>query len=435
MDPKAHIKGLYDEAATLHKTVQALLAEFEGKEMPAEKQAELDTALTGVEAKIAEAKRLERVMATGEFLNAPAGVPAGLFAGEKPQKRGADPVFKSLGDQLMAVKDLATGKRRDERLFEEKALGLNEEIGSEGGFLLRPAFSDELWQRVYEVGALASRARRFPFPAGSNTLTINAVDETSRVTGSRSGGVQSYWLAPGSTITPTKPKFRQIDLRAKKLASLYYATDEELADVTTLQATVSDFMTADMAWMLDEGILNGTGAGQPLGILNSPALVTIAKEAGQAGLTVVAENISKMWARCWARSRANAAWFINQDVEPQLDAMGLTVGLGGVPVYMPPGGIADAPYGRLKGRPVITIENCPTVGTVGDIVLADLSQYFLAEKAGIQMASSIHVQFLTDESAFRFTYRCDGVPAWNAALVPAKGTNSLSPFVALAVRA
>ena len=63
MDPKAHIKGLYDEAATLHKPVQALLAEFEGKEMPAEKQAELDTALTGVEAKIAEAKGLAEAQA------------------------------------------------------------------------------------------------------------------------------------------------------------------------------------------------------------------------------------------------------------------------------------------------------------------------------------------------------------------------------------
>jgi HK97 family phage major capsid protein len=431
MNPK--IKQLYDEAKTAHAKAQALLAEFEGKAMPAEKQTELDAVLGEVEAKMADAKRLERLGAADEFLNKPEGVPAGLFGA--PGAKTAKGPFKSMGEQLGAIMALATGKARDERLFEVKALGLNEEIGSEGGWLLQPSFAQELWQRTYEVGAFASRCRKFPIPAGSNTLTINAIDETSRVTGSRLGGVQSYWIAPGATITPTKPKFRQIDLRLKKLASLYYATDEELSDVATLEATCGEFMTADMAWMLDEGIFTGSGAGMPLGVMNSQALVTIAKEAGQVALSVVAENVTKMWARCYGRSRANAVWFINQDVEPQLDLMAYTIGLGGVPAYMPPGGIADAPYGRLKGRPVIPVENCATVGTLGDILLADLSQYFLADKGGIQAASSIHVQFLTDESAFRFIYRLDGQPAWNAALTPAKGTNSLSPFVALAARA
>jgi len=434
MNPK--IKQLYDEAKTAHAKAQALLAEFEGKVMPTEKQTELDGLLGEVEAKMADAKRQERFGAADEFLNKPEGVPAGLFGapGAKTSK-GPFTGPTALGEQLMAVRNLATGKARDERLFEVKALGLNEEIGSEGAFLLQPNISQELWQRVYEVGAFASRCRKFPIPAGSNTLTINAVDEASRVTGSRLGGVQSYWIGPGATITPSKPKFRQIDLRLKKLASMYYATDEELSDVATLQATCGDFMTADMAWMLDEGIYTGSGAGQPLGVMNSPALVTVAKEAGQVAASVVAENITKMWARCYGRSRPDAVWFINQDVEPQLDLMAYTIGLGGVPAYMPPGGIADAPYGRLKGRPVITVENCATVGALGDILLADLSQYFLADKGGIQAASSIHVQFLTDESAFRFIYRVDGQPAWNATLTPAKGTNSLSPFVALAVRA
>ena len=65
---------------------------------------------------------------------------------------------------------------------------------------------------------------------------------------------------------------------------------------------------------------------------------------------------------------------------------------------------------RMKGKPVIEVEYCPTLGTVGDIVLADLSQYYLAQKGGIAAASSIHVRFLYDEMTFRFTYRLDGQP-------------------------
>jgi len=430
-----NIRELLEKRAKLVADARALLkkGEDEKRDLKTEEKAEWERIMAEVKALGEQIERAQQMTGIEAELGRSLGEP---IKPEPIQKAtAAKGPFRSMGEQLMAVRNLATGKSQDQRLFEVRALGVNEEIGSEGGFLLQPAFSQELFARAYEVGAFASRCRRFPVPAGSNTLTINAVDEISRVTGSRFGGVQSYWLAAGATITPTKPKFRQIDLRLKKLASVYYATDEELSDVNTLEATIGEFMTADMAFMLDEGIWGGSGVGQPLGVMNSAALVTVAKEAGQAAATVVAENITKMWSRCWARSRPNAVWFINQDVEPQLDLMGLTVGLGGVPVYLPPGGFADAPYGRLKGRPVVVVENCSTLGTAGDIVLADLSQYFLADKGGIEAASSIHVAFLTDESAFRFIYRVDGQPAWSAVLTPAKGSNTLSPFVALATRA
>jgi hypothetical protein len=52
----------------------------------------------------------------------------------------------------------------------------------------------------------------------------------------------------------------------------------------------------------------------------------------------------------------------------------------------------------------------------------------------IQAASSIHVQFLTDQVAFRFVYRVDGQPKMAAPLTPYHGTNDLSPFVTLEAR-
>ncbi len=88
----------------------------------------------------------------------------------------------------------------------------------------------------------------------------------------------------------------------------------------------------------------------------------------------------------------------------------------------------------LLGRPVVPVEYCATLGTVGDIIFADFSQYAAIEKGGIQTAVSMHVQFTTAEMAYRFLYRFDGMPTWDSALTPYKGTNTLSPFVALATR-
>lgn len=182
--------------------------------------------------------------------------------------------------------------------------------------------------------------------------------------------------------------------------------------------------------------LNGTGAGQLLGIQNAACLVSVAKETGQAADTVLFENIVKMWTRLYARSRANAAWYINQDVEPQLFGMAMSVGTGGVPVFMPAGGISGQPYSTLFGRPIIPIEQAATLGDVGDIILADMSQYLLIDKGAIKGDQSIHVKFLYGENTFRFVYRVNGQPIWKSVLTPFKGTaNTQSPFIVLAERA
>jgi HK97 family phage major capsid protein len=134
------------------------------------------------------------------------------------------------------------------------------------------------------------------------------------------------------------------------------------------------------------------------------------------------------------RSKSNSVWFINTDVTPQLYQLSLSVGTGGMPMYMSPGSLPNAPSGALMGRPVVETEFNATLGTVGDIVLADMSQYAWIDK-DVQAASSIHVQFLTDQVAYRFVYRCDGQPKLNAPITPYKGPGTLSPFVALALRA
>lgn len=344
--------------------------------------------------------------------------------------------FRSFGEQMQAVMRASLDPRQiDPRLSTRAVYGMSEGSPSDGGFLVQSDFSTELLKRAYETGQLASRCRRIPVSGNANGIKINAIDEISRADGSRWGGVRAYWTAEAGDKTNATPKFRQIELSLKKLTGLAYATDELLADAGALESVLMTAFSEEFGFKLDDAIMNGTGAGQPLGILVSPALVSVDKESGQPAATLQPENIIKMWSRCYNRSRLNAVWFVNQDVEPQLFTMTIAAGVGGATVYMPPGGLSAQPYGTLFGRPVIPVEQCSTLGTVGDIVLADLSQYVLIDKGGIQSASSIHVRFANDESVFRFVYRVDGQPIWHSKLTPFKGSsNTVSPFVTLATR-
>ena len=345
--------------------------------------------------------------------------------------------FGSFGQQLAAIMRAGLpGGHAEPRLF--NATGLNESVPSDGGFLVQQDFTSELLKEVYDTGILASKCRRITISGNSNGIKINGVDESSRAAGSRGGGIRGYWADEAAEKTASKPKFRKIELNLKKLIGLCYATDELLDDAAALESYIRDGFISEFGFLIDDAIFNGTGTGQPLGVLNAGCLVTQAKEGGQVAGTVVAENVIKMFSRLFASSRQNAAWYINQNVEPPLHTMSVAIGTGGQLVYMPPGGLSQSPYGMLLGRPVIPIEQCATLGTVGDIVLADFSKgYILAEKGGIKSDMSIHVKFVYDESVFRFVLRVDGQPVRASALTPYKGGSgdTQSHFIALATRA
>jgi HK97 family phage major capsid protein len=435
-----NLRELLEKRAKLAADARALLkkAEDEKRDLTAEEKTEWDRIMVEVKTLGEQIERAQQMTGIEAELSRSLGEPIKPEPIQPTQQAavGKGP-FRSFGEQLQAVAKFAksNGRDVDQRLFEVRALGLNEAIPSEGGFLVQTDFQSELIKRTYETGALARLCRKIRVSAGANGVKLNAIDETSRVAGSRWGGVIGYGLNEAGTKLASKPKFRQIDLYLQKLIGVCYSTDELLQDAAALEDVIMQAFPEEFGFLMDEAILNGTGAGQPLGIRPSPAIVTVNKEAGQAADTVVIENISKMWSRMWAPSRKTAVWLINQDVEPQLDLLSVPAGAFGMPVYMPPGGLSEAPYGRLKGRPVMVIEHCETLGDLGDIVLADFGQYVLADKDDIQTATSIHVQFMTDETTFRFVYRVDGEPVWNAPLTPAKGTNTLSPFVQLQARA
>jgi HK97 family phage major capsid protein len=224
-----------------------------------------------------------------------------------------------------------------------------------------------------------------------------------------------------------------MNLKLKKLIGLCYATDELLEDVSALTNILKKGFADEFSFLIDDSLIRGTGAGQPLGILNSSALVTVSKETGQAASTLQVENILKMYARMLNPS--NAVWLIHQTTIPQLYTMGIVVGTGGAPIFMPAGSIAGVPYNTILGRPVIEIEQCEAIGTKGDIFFANFTDgYVLSDKGGTQFAQSIHVRFVYDETTFRWVYRIDGQPVLASKITPYKGSDDLSHFVTLEAR-
>lgn len=340
----------------------------------------------------------------------------------------ADRPFKSIAENLAAVKayEVSMGQKEHDRIKFLKATGASEGVPSDGGLLLDPTLVSEFIKPIHEEGAFSSRVRRLPVGSNSNYGWINGVDETSRATGSRWGGVRGYRLAEAATKTASRPSFRRINWELKKYAVVVYSTDELLADASQFSAIVNQACREELAFMVNDDIANGLGLAGPQGFMQSGSLINVTRVDANE---VNHDDIVGMWNRMDPRGRSKAEWFINNDVQPQLDKLFFATGSNGV--LSPFISYGQDGVMRMYGRPVHVTEFNQSLGTAGDIILADLSQYLYWEKGGVEAATSIHVQFLTDETAFRFVYRCDGQSSVASALTPYKGSTTTSPFVAL----
>ena len=335
--------------------------------------------------------------------------------------------FESLGEFLACVAAArADGIEHSDRRLFAAATGSGESVPSDGGFLVQDEQADQLHGRLYSTGEILRRVTRWP--ATRLKFRVPLVDETSRANGSRFGGIVMNFVQPGDPITASKPKFAARDMTRRKLAGIVHVTDELLADFPALEATFSRLFGLEGSFVIEREIVNGVGGDRPLGILNSGSLITIAKETGQLANTIVVENIVNMYGRLWAASKRRATWIVNADVASQLYP--LTLGVGTAPLFT-----WEQNGPRLMGLPVIEVEYCPTLGSAGDIILADLAEYLNGDPEEFTVDISPHVRFLNAETAFRIRMRVDGLPAWDTPTTPLNGAATVSPFVALAARA
>ena len=98
-----------------------------------------------------------------------------------------------------------------------------------------------------------------------------ANSETSRADGSRWGGTLGYWEGEAQQLTGSRPKFRNLQLRLKKLLVFTYVTNELLMDsATALEQYLGRVAAQEITFKITNASINGTGAGMPLGYAQRP---------------------------------------------------------------------------------------------------------------------------------------------------------------------
>ena len=423
----AHIRALKAKKAEALKAAQAL---NEKADFSAEDQTALNAHMADIEALNARIEAAEKLAAQQAGMSAAGGVeiPAAATI-EVTERVAADPKrgFQSLGDFASSVRKAQTGMGFDQRLqAAAPSTTGNEGSGVDGGFLIPPEFSREIWNLSLMEDSM------LPMVDTVTTSSNSMVFPKDETTPWGTDGVRAYWQAEASAATATKPKLGTSIMRLHKLMALVPLTEELMADTNALDAYLPNLVGRSIRWKTNEAMLQGDGNGQPLGMFKGGAAVTVSKDSGQAANTVTLSNITNMIARLPPGSFPRAVWLITPDALPSL--FGLT--LGNYPIYLPiNSGAQGSPYGTLMGRPIMVSQHASAFSAAGDIQLVDGQFYRALTKAGgIQTDTSMHLYFDAAATAFRAMFRVDGAPKLAAPISQAKGSNTLSPFVQLGAR-
>jgi len=399
------------------------------------------TGSTAIEDKVTEAaKTTIETLLKEHGVNRPTlGRPEGMGEGAK-QAASYNPIapgaaldglgFANLGDFARSVFNMTN--RPDPRMdkVHEVMNAYSTADPASAGTLIPEEFRSNIYELALEGAVVRPRASVIDMQGG--TISLPFVDVTTHAGGTFFGGMTFTWTPESGTIAASEAKFGRVKLEAWKLTGGARIPNELWRDAPALNSWLMRSAPAGINFTEDVAFITGSGVGEPLGVQNSGALITVTKETNQVAATIVVDNILKMYARVLPQALGSTVWLANPTTFPQLMTLSVPVGTGGAPVSLV--NINAAPNLTMLGRPLILTEKVPALGSAGDIGLYDFGFYLIGDRQAVSLESSEHSRFMNDETEIKLILRVDGRPWIQSSLTPKNG-DSLSPFVILGARA
>jgi HK97 family phage major capsid protein len=431
-------KDKLGEAQKLFEQAKAIV---EKADATADERAKVEQMLKDAQALKAEALQLKSILDAGVEI---AGAQAAAQQKGAAEQKGSGK-FETWGDFLQAVfmaghPNVKAAPDPRLRFFKDKdeeaqsnanrmsKKDMAEAVGATGGFLV-PVEQQNVLQGVMGEGSLI-RPLATRIPMARRQISLPVLDQTGTTTGVPHwfGGMRFYWAEEASQKTESDANFRQISLVAHKLIGYTRASDELVDDsAISLDAFLSGPLgfAGGVSWMEDFAFFQGTGAGQPLGVINAGATISVARQV-QAGVTYT--DLVNMFESLLPSS--NAAWFISQSAISNLMTM-TDPGNNYLWPTMYAGGAAAGRPPTLLGMPVFFTEKLPRVGTAGDVLLADWHYYLLGDRQATTIESTKFDRWQYDQTSWRVVHRVDGQPWLSTPLTYQDGVTQTSPFVIL----
>jgi len=272
-----------------------------------------------------------------------------------------------------------------------KAMARGKEILStdtSAGSLIPQDYRAQLLELTPEPTHILGMATIIPSTTGAVVWPRMVQTDTSEY-----GGVSFSWISEGGSKPETEPEFEQITINTHEIAGYTEISLRMLSrSAINLEQLLARLYRDAMRAELDYRFLNGSGTGEPNGAINEAGIRTQARvTAGAVGYTDLVRL--KHQIRSYHRPRCN--FMLHDDVEQGLE---LLTDTGGKPLFN--ASVASGPYDRLVGYPYIVGYRQPALGSDGDVIYGDWSEYIVAMEQDVVIKRSDHYKFRNNLAAF-----------------------------------
>ena len=256
-------------------------------------------------------------------------------------------------------------------------------------YLVPEEFKAQLLQLPAPPPTLLSQVTRVATDTGE--LTYPQLTQTDS---NEFGGVAFTWTEEAHEKGETEPQFEQVTIAAHELSGYTELSDRVISrSAIALEPLLRSLYRSRLNYEVDRVILNGSGDGKPLGLLNTAGVHRVGR-AG-AGAVVWADIVNLCHAVQYYH-RMGARYCMGDPVEQSL---ALQTDGDGRPLFT--ASVAYGPYDRIYGRPYDVAYHNPALGSEGDIVFGNWRYYFLVVEEEITIAKSTEYRFRRNRTAFK----------------------------------
>ena len=323
----------------------------------------------------------------------------------------------NFGEMLYATRFDRTDKRLEKR-------AMSAGTGSEGGFLVPELFADKILQVTADEAIFLPRCQKIGGGREHPDAIINipALDHSG--TKGVAAGVDVAWVGEGSAKTETSPVFANVKLEPSEVAAYVVVTDKLLANTTAASVVVSRLLKQALLLEIENCILQGTGAGQPLGIIGCAAEIVITRTGAAA---VEYADMTAMLSRARLGSGRDFIWVISQTV---LDQLLTDEDTGGSVIWHPDATTSPFP-GRYLGIPIFVNSGSPVLGAKGDVILVNLNDYVERRGRDVIVQADPYTHFTSDKTQIRALTSIDGQPWETSPMILQDAVTTVSSFIIL----
>lgn len=268
-------------------------------------------------------------------------------------------------EKALEVKAFGTYLRHGkEALNEDDRKALTVGNAAQAGYLAPPEFGDEILKLLREMSPI----RQF--------ANVKSMSSAEIIWPRRTESTKATWVGETDDRTASEPKFEQVSIKPYEMATYTDISRQLLEDnAYNLEAELQADLAESFAITEGAAFINGTGTGQPVGLLTSTQIQAV------NAATLTADTVIDLFYSIPTLYAQNGAFVMNRNTLAEVRKMKDTSG-----AYLWQESIREGQPGTLLGRPVVEAVDMPdpTAGKT-PILFGDLTGYRIMDRIDFQI--------------------------------------------------